>query len=96
MKTYHYIFAFVLFIFFTSCRDELAEPVKQGVKAFIIRIAYMIPSGYSPIILISMIRLPTPIPNTNMPFVVKGAVTGSVAIKNAQNSIPPPVICSHG
>ena len=56
----------------------------------------MIPSGYSPMILISITIAPTPIPKIHMPFVVSGAVTGSVAMKNAQRSIPPVVRCVSG
>ncbi len=61
----------------------------SGVTAFMSRIAYIIPSGYSPTILMSIMRAPVPIPKIHMPFLVSGAVTGSVAIKNAHSSMPP-------
>jgi len=61
----------------------------KGVTAFMSRTAYITPSGYSPTILISIMIAPTPAPKIHIPFAESGAVTGSVAIKNMQSSIPP-------
>jgi hypothetical protein len=50
---------------------------------------YITPSGYSPNTLISIVTTPTPIPKIHLPLVVRGAVTGSVAMKNAPINKPP-------
>ena len=47
------------------------------------------PSGYAPTVLMSIVIVPTPAPKIHIPLRVKGAVTGSVAIKKAHSSIPP-------
>ena len=61
----------------------------NGVTAFINKTEYITPSGYSPTILISMVIEPTPIPKSHIPLHVRGAVTGSVAMKIAPISNPP-------
>jgi hypothetical protein len=68
----------------------------NGVTAFINKTEYITPSGYSPTILINIVIEPTPIPKSHIPLRVRGAVTGSVAIKNVPINNPPLHKCING